>query len=220
MNTADIPLIELLKLDQLNVNGDPQKDGNFDFVDGVTINSTTGNILFPVLEPFGDHLECLFEPGEAELIQRYVFDTLYGTTKADAQLDVTKDKYFLMGSMKAGSSSEILLDGIKIAEGSVVVRAGGTILTEGVDYTVDYNFGKVVIINEIILNSGKTIQVSYEKSDLFNFQSRTLLGADFEYRFNKDFNVGATVLYILNGPCIRVPQSATNLQKTPSMVSI
>ena len=54
--------------------------------------------------------------------------------------------------MKAGSSSEILLDGIKIAEGSVVVRAGGTILTEGVDYTVDYNFGKVVIINESILN--------------------------------------------------------------------
>jgi cell surface protein SprA len=205
VNTADVPLIELLGLDQLNVNGDPQKDGNFDFIDGVTINATTGNILFPVLEPFGDHLEGLFEPGEAELIQRYVFDTLYGTTKADAQLDVTKDKYFLTGSLKAGSSSEILLDGIKIAEGSVVVRAGGTILTEGVDYTVDYNFGKVVIINESIINSGKSIQVSYEKSDLFNFQSRTLVGADFEYRFNKDFNIGATVLYHFERPLYSRP---------------
>lgn len=205
VNTADVPLIELLALDQLNVNGDPQKDGNFDFVDGVTINTTTGNILFPVLEPFGSHFEALFGPGEAELIQRYVFDTLYGTTKADAQLDVNKDKYFLTGSMKAGSSSEILLDGIKIAEGSVVVRAGGTILTEGVDYTVDYNFGKVVILNESILNSGKTIQVSYEKSDLFNFQSRTLVGANFEYRFNKDFNLGATVLHHFERPLYSRP---------------
>lgn len=205
VNTKDVPLIELLGLDKLNQNGDPQKDGNFDFVDGVTINATTGNIVFPVLEPFGDHLENLFGPGEAELVQRYVFDTLYGTTKADAQLDVNKDKYFLSGSLKAGSSSEILLDGIKIAEGSVVVTAGGLTLTEGVDYQVDYNFGKVVILNESIINSGKSIKVTYEKADLFNFQSRTLLGANFEYRFNQDFNIGATVLHHFERPLYTRP---------------
>ena len=205
VNTTDIPLIELLGLDQLNVNGDPQKDGNFDFVDGVTINATTGNILFPVLEPFGDHLKGIFDPGEAELIQRYVFDTLYGTTKADAQLDVNKDKYFLTGSLKAGSSSEILLDGIKIAEGSVVVTAGGITLTEGIDYTVDYNFGKVQILNESIINSGKSIKVTYEKADLFNFQSRTLLGANFEYRISDDFTVGATVLHHFERPLYTRP---------------
>ena len=68
-NTKDVPLIELLGLDQLNVTGDQQKDGNFDFLDGVTINATTGKIFFPVLEPFGDHLESLFGPGEAEFIE-------------------------------------------------------------------------------------------------------------------------------------------------------
>lgn len=203
--TSDVPLIELLGLDQLNINGDPPKDGNFDFVDGVTINATTGKLFFPVLEPFGDHLESLFGPGESQLVQRYVYDTLYGTTKADAQLDVNKDKYFLSGSLKSGSSSEILLDGIKIAEGSVVVTAGGITLIEGVDYTVDYNFGKVQILNESIINSGKSIKVTYEKADLFNFQSRTLLGAHFEYRFNKDFNVGATVLHHFERPLYSRP---------------
>lgn len=203
--TTDVPLIELLGLDKLNVNGDPQKDGNFDFLDKVTINATTGKIFFPVLEPFGDHLKSLFGPGEAEFVQRYVYDTLYGTTKADAQLDVNKDKYFLTGSLKSGSSSEILLDGIKIAEGSVVVTAGGITLTEGVDYTVDYNFGKVQILNESIINSGKSIKVTYEKADLFNFQSRTLLGANFEYRINKDFNVGATLLHHFERPLYSRP---------------
>lgn len=204
-NTSDVPLIELLGLDKLNVNGDNQKDGNFDFVDGVTINATTGNIFFPVLEPFGKHLENIFAPNEVELIQRYVYDTLYGTTKADAQLDVNKDKYFLSGSLKSGSSSEILLDGIKIAEGSVVVTAGGITLVEGTDYTVDYNFGKVQILNESIINSGKNIKVSYEKADLFNFQSRSLLGARFEYRANKDFNIGATVLHHFERPLYTRP---------------
>lgn len=205
VNTKDVPLIELLGLDKLNVNGDPPKDGNFDFIDKVTINTTTGTIFFPELEPFGNHLKKLFDPGEVELIQRYVYDTLYGTTKADAQLDVNKDKYFLTGSLKAGSSSEILLNGIKIAEGSVVVTAGGMTLVEGTDYTVDYNFGKVQILNESIINSGKTIKVSYEKADLFNFQSRTLLGAHAEYRFNKDFNLGVTLLHHFERPLYTRP---------------
>ncbi len=205
VNTKDVPLIELMNLDRLNVNGDPPKDGNFDFVENVTINTTTGTIFFPVLEPFGSHLRSLFEPNEAELVQRYVYDTLYGTTKADAQLDVTKDKFFLSGSLMSGSASEIMLDGINIAEGSVIVTAGGIRLTEGVDYTVDYNFGKVKIINESILNSGKNIQVTYEKGDLFNFQTRSLIGGRAEYRLNDDINFGATMLYHYERPLYTRP---------------
>jgi cell surface protein SprA len=205
VKVANVQLIELLGLDRLNVNGDPPKDGNFDFVDGITINTVSGDIFFPVLEPFGDHLSSKFEDFELELKQRYVFDTLYGTTKADAQLDTNKDKYFITGSLKSGSSSEILLDGIKIAEGSVKVTAGGISLVEGVDFSVDYNFGKVQILNESIINSGKTIKVSYEKSDLFNFQSRSLVGARFDYIFNDDINVGATVLYHFERPLYSRP---------------
>ncbi len=199
-NTTDVPLIELLGLDRLNQVGDPQKDGNFDFIEGVTINTLSGQIVFPVVEPFGDYLSSRFEPFEFELKQRYVYDTLYGTTKADAEQDTNKDKFFLEGSYKAGSSSEILLNGIQISKGSVEVSAGGIPLVEGVDFTVDYNFGKVQILNESIINSGKALKVTYEKADIFNFQSRTLLGARADYRLSDDITFGATLLHHFERP--------------------
>jgi len=202
VNTKDIPLVELLGLDRLNPNGDPPKDGNFDFVEGITIEPTKGLIIFPFLKPFGEQLKKQFEPFEQELIQKYVYDTLYGTTKADAELDVNKNKFFLAGKLQAGSSNEILLEGINIAEGSVRVYAGNTLLLEGADYTVDYTFGKVTIINEGIVNSGKNIKITYEKADLFNFQSRTLLGTRFDYLLNDKFSIGATLLHHYERPLI------------------
>ncbi|HEV7380645.1 MAG TPA: cell surface protein SprA, partial [Dyadobacter sp.] len=50
---ANIPLIRLMGLDRLNPVNDLQPDGNFDYVEGITIDSKTGRIIFPVLEPFG-----------------------------------------------------------------------------------------------------------------------------------------------------------------------
>lgn len=202
VNTKDVPLIELLGLDRLNQNNDPPKDGNFDFVEGITIEPNKGYVIFPVLKPFGDQLRSQFEPFEQELVQKYVFDTLYGTTKAEAELDVNKDKFFLAGKLQAGSSNEILLEGINIAEGSVQVYAGNTALVEGTDYTVDYTFGKVVIINEGIVNSGKNIRVTYEKADLFNFQSRTLLGTRFDYILDDKVSFGGTLLHHYERPLI------------------
>ena len=199
--TKDKPLIELMGLDQLNRNNDRQKDGNFDFIEDVTIDTRNGNIIFPVLEPFGDQLREYFDPvAEANLIEKYVFDTLYATTRADAQQVASQNKYFILGRFNAGSSSEIVLPGINIAENSVVVTAGNTPLTEGLDYTVDYNLGRVRIINEGILSSGKTINISYEKADLFNFQSRWLYGTRLDYRFSDNFNIGATLLHLNERP--------------------
>ena len=73
--TRDKPLIRLLGLDKLNYNNDPQYDGNFDFVEGFTIDSKKGNIIFPVLEPFGSTLNSYFlESNEINLSEKYVFE--------------------------------------------------------------------------------------------------------------------------------------------------
>ncbi len=201
--TRNIPLIHLLGLDRLNPSNDPSPDGNFDFVEGVTIMTQNGLIIFPNLEPFGSTLQSYFDPvTEANLINKYVYDTLYATTKTIAQLDVTKDKFFLSGMMQAGSSSDIILPGINISKNSVTVLAGNTPLTEGVDYRVDYDLGRVNIINEAILNSGQPIRIKYEKADLFNFQSRVLLGTRLDYALDKDINIGATLLYLNERPLI------------------
>lgn len=193
-------LVEIFSLDRLNPNGDRQPDGNFDFIEGYTIDPQNGNIIFPVLEPFGSTLESFFIDGEESLVEKYVYDELYDVQKAVAERNSSKNKFVIKGRVTAGSASEITLPGINIAEGSVIVTAGNTPLTEGLDYTVDYNLGRVRILNEGILSSGKTIQVSYEKADLFNFQTRTLTGARFDYRFSDNFNLGATVLHLNERP--------------------
>ena len=199
--TKDIPLIQLLGLDQLNRNNDRQKDGNFDYIEGITITSKTGIIIFPVLEPFGPKLKSYFDPSsEAELIDKYVYDTLYRSTRSDAELSASKDKYFILGKYSGSSTSEISLPGINVAPGSVVVTAGNTPLTEGLDYTVDYNLGRVRILNDGIMSSGKQIQISYEKADLFNFQTRWLTGTNLEYVFNENFRVGGTLLHLNERP--------------------
>ncbi len=201
-NLKNVPLIEIMSLDRLNPSGDRQPDGNFDFVEGLTIDTRNGTIFFPVLEPFGAHLRQFFIPGEEELVRRYVYDTLYRTTRADVELIAELNKYWISGKFLAGSSNEIVLPGINIAENSVRVTAGNTPLTEGVDFTVNYNFGKVRILNESVINSGKEIIVSYEKADLFNFQNRTLLGARVDYVVNDDINIGATLLRLNEQPLV------------------
>ncbi|MCG8308654.1 MAG: cell surface protein SprA [Cytophagales bacterium] len=201
--TKDIPLVQLMNLDRLNANNDPQPDGNFDYIPNITVREQSGLIVFPVLEPFGSKLKSYFDPDtEANLINKYVYDTLYGTTKADAELDMSKNKFFLKGRMQAGSAQEIILPGINISENSVTVMAGNTPLVEGQDYRVDYNLGRVTILNEAVLNSGKPIKVSYEKADMFNFQSRSLIGTRLDYRLSDHINFGGTFLYLNERPLI------------------
>ena len=74
-----IPLLNLFQLDRLNSRNDPQPDGVFDFIPGVTVNSRTGSIIFPVLEPFGNSLRELLNNDE-ELFERFGFPELYENT--------------------------------------------------------------------------------------------------------------------------------------------
>lgn len=199
-------LIEVVGLDRLNPYNDPQPDGNFDYVDKLTVNPETGLIIFPYLEPFSKPFRELFKgesPAQRDyMTNKYVYDTLYHTTKAEAELVATKNKFYIVGTFKSGSGKEIIIQGFNITQGSVKVYAGGTPLREGADYTVDYTFGKVTILNEGILSSGKDINITYEQQDPFAFQTRSLLGTRFDYRLSEDVNIGSTVLYYNERPLI------------------
>lgn len=201
-NTKNVPLLQLSGLDLLNPNNDPSPDGNFDFVEGVTVDSKNGRIIFPVLEPFGSNLEKYFLPSEANLKQKYVFSELYDSTFSDAQQIASKDKYFFNGRYTAGTASEIILPGINVAQGSVVVIAGSNTLTEGVDYTVDYNLGRIKIINEGVLASGQEIRIRFEKQDLFNFRRKSFLGTRLDYKVNENILLGGTLLHSNEAPNI------------------
>ncbi len=200
--TKDVPLVQVLKLDQLNPQGDPQIDGNFDFIEGTTVDSRYGRIIFPVLEPFGSHLQTYFNPAtEGNLISKYVFNTLYESTKQEAQQIADKNKFFIKGSFQSSASNEFMLPAINADENSVVVTAGGVPLVNGQDYIVEGQ--RVRIVNESILSSGRPIDIQFEKNDLFNNQTRFLVGARAEYEVSKDFILGSTFMNLKERPLLR-----------------
>ena len=55
----DKSLLQVMNLDRLDSQQDSNPDGFFDFVEGYTILSATGKVIFPVVEPFGSHLESV-----------------------------------------------------------------------------------------------------------------------------------------------------------------
>ncbi len=198
-----IPLIRVMNMDNLNANSDPEPDGFFDFIDnaatnGGTINSKNGRIFFPLLEPFGEDLRELL--GDAALADKYCYDSLYTMTKTGARQFPNKNRFTIAGAFKSSVGNEISLNAMNIPQGSVKVTAGGILLTENVDYTVDYTLGRLKIINEGILNSGAPINISLESNSLFSIQTKTFLGTHIDYDVNKNFQVGATIMNLTERP--------------------
>lgn len=194
------PLIKLLGLDRLNNNNDPQSDGVFDFVNGVTINTQNGRVYFPVLEPFGGYLRDETVFGTDLEVEKFAYDELYNETKTIALQFPQFDRYVISGEYKSSVSSEIYLGAFNLPKGSVQVTAGGQLLTENVDYTIDYSLGRLKIINESILNSGQQINVNFENNAFYGFQTKSLVGTRLDYWINDNFTLGATLLHLSERP--------------------
>ncbi|MEM6319109.1 MAG: cell surface protein SprA [Bacteroidota bacterium] len=200
------PLIRLLNLDNLNILRDPQPDGVFDYVEGLTINPQNGRVMFPVLEPFGSSLERQIRERvdnsarADQLVRQYTFPQLYDSTLFRAKEYPELNRFILKGEYKSSVSSEISLGAFNLPEGAERITAGGQLLVRGKDYTIDYNIGRVVILNDAILNSGVPINVSFEDNSLFGFQSRTMLGVRADYELGKDASIGATYMQLFERP--------------------
>ena len=193
-----IPLLQLVRWDSLNSQRDHRPDGLFDFVNNVTINPNNGRVIFTVVEPFGNWLRQLFK-GDP-LANEYVYDYLYDSTKTIAQQFPKFNRYSLEGTYKSSVTNEIYLGAFNIPRGSVTVTAGGQLLLEGRDYTVDYNLGRVKVINDGILNSGVPLNVSYENNALFAFNQKTLIANRFDYWITDNFTLGATHMHLSERP--------------------
>lgn len=193
-NTAYLPagnikektLLQVMNLDRLDNNEETNSDGIFDYVSGYTILPSSGRIIFPVVEPFGSHLEKAIGTPDASA---YAYQELYDSTLTVAKQFADKNKFILKGEYQASYSSEIHLNAFNIPRGSVRVTAGGVTLTENVDYTVDYNMGVVTILNQSYIDSGTSIDVSFENQSL-SMQRKTLVGLDLNYCFYSGFQSG------------------------------
>ncbi len=201
-NTSGKLWLQMTNVDNLNQVGSLEPDGYFDFIEGVTIDPLNGRITFPVVEPFGSDLARQFNATtEGNLIQKYVYQPLYDSTKVIAQqLFPRLNRYFIKGTYQSEVSNEFQLNAINVPPGSVQITAGTLPLQEGADFTVDYNIGRVRILNQSLLSSGQPIKIKIENSELYGLQQRSLFGSRFDYRVNNKFNLGGTIMNLTEKP--------------------
>lgn len=198
-NLKDTPIIRLMNLDRLDNNNRTNPNGYFDFVDGYTIDASSGRVFFPSAEPFGSFLRSKI--GNDAIADKYVFQELYDSTKTIAKQIAEKNKYMLTGQFKASKNSgEISLGAVDVPQGSVVVTAGGVTLTEGADYIVDYSEGTVTIINQSILDAGTPVNVSLESNTDYGLERKTLLGLNWQYDFSKNLQLAGTFMHLSEQP--------------------
>ncbi|MEC4003204.1 cell surface protein SprA [Flavobacterium sp. SUN052] len=215
------PLLKVFALDQLNYNNDPQAggDGFFDFIPGLTVDQQNGRIIFTTVEPFGRYLfeklrtsptedyredytssqtatSNTFNPNQA----KYVFRELYRVTQAKALQDASKNKFQLKGKFKSSGGDGIPIGAFNVPKGSVVVTAGGRKLVEGVDYTVNYQAGRVQILDPALTASNTPIEVSVENNSTFGRQTKRFYGIDVQHKFSDKFIMGATLLKMSERP--------------------
>lgn len=191
-------LLRVLNLDSYDSNNQPHPDGIYDFIEGVTVLADNGKIIFPSVEPFGSYLRKKIN--NDAIADKYVFQELYDSTLTVARQIAEKNKFKLEGEYKASSGAEIQLGASNVARGSVKVTAGGAILTENVDYTVDYTSGVVTILNESIISAGTPVSVSLENQTAYNMQRKTMMGLDLNYQFNPNLMLGATIMHMSEMP--------------------
>ena len=215
-DVAETPLLKVFNVDKLNYNNDPQLggDGFFDFLPGLTVDQQNGRIIFTTVEPFGQHLfEKLrtsptqsyygdptniaqYNPNQA----KYVFRNMYTGTPASALQDAEKNKFQLKGRFKSSGGDGIPIGAYNVPRGSVVVTAGGRVLQEGIDYSVNYQAGRVQILDPSLQASNTPIQVSVENNATFGQQTRRFMGVNIEHKFSDKFLLGATFLKMTERP--------------------
>ena len=189
------PIIRVLGADRLD-NNKAHSNGYYDYVEGYTVSN--GRVFIPKVEPFGSYMrDYLVKNGvAADAAEKYAFTELYDSTKTVAKQIAEKNKYQMVGQFKGSSANVISLDAYNVPQGSVVVTAGGVTLTEGTDYSVDYNAGEVTILNQSIIDAGTSVNVSLESNTDYGQTRKTMFGVNWEYDFSKNFQMSGTLQHL------------------------
>ena len=190
------PIIRVLGADRLDNNNKAHSNGYYDYVEGYTVSN--GRVFIPKVEPFGSYMrDYLVKNGvAADAAEKYAFTELYDSTKTFARQIAEKNKYQMVGQFKGSSANVISLDAYNVPQGSVVVTAGGVTLTEGTDYSVDYNAGEVTILNQSIIDAGTSVNVSLESNTDYGQTRKTMFGVNWEYDFSKNFQMSGTLQHL------------------------
>ncbi|MEO8255677.1 MAG: cell surface protein SprA, partial [Flavobacterium sp.] len=207
-------LLKVFDVDKLNYNNDPQAggDGFFDFIPGMTVDSQNGRLIFTTKEPFGkllfDKLHDKNNPSEVydnpstynDNQKKYVNPYMYSLSQAKAIQYPELNKFLLRGKYKSIGGDGIPIGAFNVPIGSVRVTSAGRVLVEGVDYSVNYQLGKVQILDPSLQGSSTPIEISLENNSVFGQQTRRFFGVNVDHLISENFLVGATFLNMKEKP--------------------
>jgi len=185
--------LQILGLDQYNNNLRDTKipDGLLDDLPEV-FRPYWGLIIFPHREPFNTDTTFVDKNGSRTAPLRDSVSIIYNYLSPRERAD--HSEYFLQVSSKT-RSSVIRLGRANIIEGSERVTSNGQLLTEGQDYTINYNIGQVSLIGDVAADQNADVKVEFQYAPFLALQKKSLLGFRAEYEMSSDFKFGTTVLY-------------------------
>ncbi|MEO0281327.1 MAG: hypothetical protein ABIN05_03135 [candidate division WOR-3 bacterium] len=161
--------LKLLGLDQ---NNDGKIDLNY-------VDFNRGFLIFPTLYPFDS--DSLIDKDSI----------IYWTIESGTSVG---RKYYL-DIKYSGSQSVYSLGTFNIIEGSEVVRVNGVTLTKDKDYTIDYEYGIVNFLTDVVNSPNAQITIDYQYSPFLSLTSKNLLGMHLDYQLSDKLFANSNWLY-------------------------
>ena len=190
-NTSEGYYMEILGLDQYNRAGTKQPDNILDDRRAI-YNEDWGLIIFPSRRPFDSDTTFTTSSGQETNPLRERVPLLYDYESSTEKLRASQYYLQYIGQVR---SSIISLNRVNIIEGSDVVTVNGRQLQRGTDYTIQYDFGQVTLLDPEATDPNADVSIDYEYAPFLAIQKKTLLGARAEYEWSRDLKFGTTVLY-------------------------
>lgn len=184
--------LEIFGLDRRGVSGAMGSDGIVDIGNSYIFNFSSGYLIMPGRRPF-DPDKDPFTHEKSLLADEdktpEIYDVLFrnrndydNISKFDIEITSSATfKQFYLGFLIIPGSEEVLLEGRP--------------LMKGVDYTIEYSFGSLTILNEDALRQGAELEVRYESGDVIQLQKKTLFGTNLRYSLGGDNVIGGSALF-------------------------
>lgn len=188
--TKSQPYLQITGLDQVNSQGIGGPDGQVDSDDRV-FRPDWGLLVFPDRTPF--NTDRTYGTGADQTMS---LDSLAPDIyDYDSQSDKTKGTVYYIRMVSQTRDNHISLNRANIIEGSERVTVNGRQLKKGTGYNIQYDFGRVTLLDDEASDPNADVRIEYEYAPFFTLQKKTLLGMRAEYERSKDFKVGATMLF-------------------------
>ncbi|MBT3216527.1 MAG: cell surface protein SprA [Candidatus Marinimicrobia bacterium] len=182
------PFITLFGLDSVDESGNRQADELIDISNPNIISLDNGELIFPTFFPFAND-SLSGGTGHPDLQEVLGTGIMYTTTD---RTQIDNDSRFTIEVDYSNQSSTISL-GFMIVENSEQVLKNGIPLKKGIDYSVDYFSGTLVLLDETDPNA--EIRILFDKHELVSFDKKTILGVRGQMDINEHSYLGLTALY-------------------------